>query len=191
MAVGYFLAVPLYQEYQTQQINVLNKQEELNNQIEYFQKIEEFHQQLEEAGWEDLQERISVNFSTEPYFFPKMYSFFKQKAITHGMALNDISYSDPIDLKAGSASEQTVTEGESSMHQAYSGLENSVKKITFSLALSGSYNSFKNFLADLENQMQLVSVESISFSSASAQSSSDETQSSGFPFRVVLNTYSY
>ncbi len=58
------------------------------------------------------------------------------------------------------------------------------KTISVDLRLSGSYESFKNFLATVENNMRLTDVDSINF-----QAKTDGGSSAPFDFDVILKTY--
>jgi len=123
--------------------------------------------------------------------------------------LSSINFNGPTPLKA----ELAVTEGEvdqkgqtSPSLAPYQNLTMPLAKTEFDLSLFGSYDTFKKFLKDLENQALVIKIESLSFSASSAynsQSTSSTDRSvvsnpvegenispGSFPFSLKLTLYS-
>jgi hypothetical protein len=105
-------------------------------------------------------------------FLPKIYSFFQQKCVSPGPILNSVVGSGKI-LKEGG--------------------EGSLKENQFNLSISTSYDAFKTFLAELENQSLLINIKEVSFSSImpAEPTKKGELVSGTMPFNLVLTVPSY
>ena len=183
IAIFFYLVLPLYSGkggFSEKEKGYESKTAELNNLKNYHASIISAYKELEAAGWEQIKEKVNINFlSNDPMFLPKMYSFFQDRCIANGMNLGSISGSASWDLK------DTV--------QSPEGSSGRVKKNQFNLSLSGSYASFKILLADLESQALLASVTELGFSTQASVSSSKDGKvvSGSMPFNLTLAVPSY
>ena len=182
IAVFFYLVFPLYSGtdgFLEKEKQYKAKVVELDNLKGYHTGIVSAYKKLENANWEQIKEKIDVNFaSSDPMFLPKMYSFFQKRCKDNGMNLNSVAGS----VSWGSKNSSAQDPGASS---------DRIKKNQFSLNVSGSYESFKNLLTDLENQALLVGVEELSFSSQTSASSNKNVALGGIPFSLKLTVPSY
>ncbi len=183
IAIFFYLVLPLYSGkggFSEKEKGYEAKTAELNNLKNYHASIISAYKELEKNNWEQIKEKIDVNFSSnDPMFLPKMYSFFQDRCIANGMNLGSISGSTSWNIK-----DNTQSPGGSSER---------IKKNQFNLSLSGSYASFKILLADLESQALLTNVTELSFSTQASVSSSKngKVASGSMPFSLTLMVPSY
>jgi Tfp pilus assembly protein PilO len=133
--------------------------------------------------WRDLQKLLPDNVDNI-----RLILEIEQIAAPYGMTLSDIKY-DTTDTNASSAGATGVVQG--------GGIASSTQKGygTFNLefSISGSYSNFINFTKDLENNLRIVDISSISFSSNSLGAGtgvSPKTSSSEiYKYDFKINTY--
>jgi hypothetical protein len=87
------------------------------------------------------------------------------------------------------STEQATVQQTTTSSSYFDRLQGSVKKTTFNIVVSGTYNSFKKFLSDLENQTRIVTVKSVSVSSSQQGTGKNITNLSNF--NLVVDVYSY
>lgn len=149
--LGFFLAVPKYQELQTVNSRIKEKKAKIAAQASYYAGLE--------AMMSDL-DRYHENLSKidaalpESLDAPVVMNFVQTAAMQAGLALQDIGYT-------GAGKNISPVSG------------TSLPGYEISLKASGSYESFKNFLSIIERSSRLISVISLSVNTKSDISNPD------------------
>ena len=150
---------PKFQELKIVQKNIEEKKAELQAKEEYLLKLSEIKAKLEEYQQEFS--KIDSALPANPSL-PSLFNYLQKTSSESGLILTEISpftVSPSID---------------------FPGLQESV----FSVEVSGSYSSFKNFLSILEKSARLIEIENISFSSSGQKGES-------FVFKLGFKAHSY
>lgn len=143
IAVGVFIWWPKYQEFEKLKLELKTKEEALIAKQEYFAKLNDIAQKLEE--YEDSFAKID-SAMPDSISEPNLFNFIKNEGSSSGLILK----------KIGSAKTYAAqTEGE----------KKEIQNITFSASVSGSYSDFKKFLSSIYQSARLIEVDSIKFSS--------------------------
>lgn len=143
IAGGYFLWWPKYQQFEDLRIKVTNKTERIRQEEEYFVELDALSKKL--AEYEPELEKINSALPLELNpSIPALFNFVQKKGSENGLILKDINL-EKVSLKTPVESEK-------------------VQNIVFTILVSGSYSSLKNFLAAIYNNERLIEVEKISFS---------------------------
>ena len=203
LAFAYFFAMPAYKQIGQQESAIVQMKAQIDAQKNYYSVIDSKVKALEDAGWAEKEQSIEVNFTSSPFFIPKMNSFFQTMATGSGMTLSSVTSSAPVSVKTQATSQSssesevkiskdTATSQETQPPKAttyFDQLQGPVNKTTFNLSLTGSYNSFKKFLSDMEGQTRIATVKSVSVSS-SQQGEGKKTVSTSV-FNLTVDVYSY
>jgi len=143
---GYFLWWPKYQKFEDLRIKVANKTEKIKQEEEYFAELDALQNKLD-----NYQPEVDKINSALPFDFdssiPALFNFIQEKSAENGLILKDI------DL--GKTSQKST---------AATAAKERIQNISFTVSVSGSYPSLKNFLAAIYNNERLVEVEKIIFS---------------------------
>lgn len=121
--------------------DLLQKQIDLKERQDYFEKIKSFSRELSKRSVE--MEKINSSLPLEDYFLPDIFDFLQKTASQNGIVIQD--------MKPGAS--QLVLENPQ------------VRKKGITMTASGSYSSFKNFISALEKSARLIQIDSLSFSS--------------------------
>lgn len=136
----YFLFImPEYRKISDLQNNLAQKQIEYDGKSVYYSKIAELIKNIESKP--DSLEKINSALSSD-YYLSSLVYFFQKKGAENGLKVNSIALSQ---ISAPAT-------------------DNNIKDITFSIRLSGTYESLKKFLSSLDKSARLFEVNSISFS---------------------------
>ena len=187
----YFLILPKYQEFQKKQSEIKLREQFLANSVEYFKNVSQLSEKLNQSNWKEVREKIDINFSSNSYFLPSLYSFFQNKVLEHGLYLKKITASASSPLKKEAPSSQETETAKTQKKSPYVNLKGPVYETTFNLSVFGSYASFKNFLSDIEKQAHLMNVGQITFSSPTASLKKEEAPVGSSPFDLTIGVYSY
>lgn len=165
LVLGALFSFPKYQDFKVKQVEIKEKEIDLQQLEEYYSNLEKTSKELE--IYKEVLSKLDPAMPRE-LSLPSVYNFFQKTSSQSGLVLKDISpvFSSPI--KEGS----------------------DIKKHSLSISLSGSYSSLKNFLAVLENSARFFETESISFSSPSGKSTLP-TKEETFTFNLKIKVYSY
>jgi len=139
---AYLVWIPKYQELVNLKEELKIKTEALDQKQRYFSKLTNLSVKLEKYQKEIDKIVLALPEENDE---PAVYNFLQKTTGESGLILDNI---------ASSAGAQAAS----------SGTELQNKKMSFSLDLSGSYLSFKNYLSDIYNNSRLFEVESITFS---------------------------
>lgn len=85
-------------------------------------------------------------------------------------------------------SENNVASSSDSKTAIQQNIIEQIKSISVDISLIGSYENFKNYLKSLENNIRIMDITSISFSSSS-NSSEEEEVSDNFSYSIQLKVY--
>ena len=205
VAVGvfYFLILPLNRQIKAQNEAIGQIKSQISAKQNYYNVVEAKIQALSDAGWADKEKMIAVNFTSSPFYVPKMSYFFRTVAAGSGVTISNISAVPAVSVKAvaqtSTKEKETVQisteKKEEEQKQAVSTgyldqLKGPVKKITFTLAVTGTYSSFKKFLSDLETQTRIITVKNIEVVS-SGESGTGKKTVSLTNFNLTVDAYSY
>ena len=172
---GYFLLWPKYQEFKSKKAEMEIKDKEIEDREEYLSELEVFSNRLSE--YSDELSKIDSALSEDPSV-AALFNLIQKTSSESGLILTDIDVSGLFPSKSPlqQSLEQESLEQESS--------EQRIQKMPFSISVSGSYSSFKNFLSTLYKNSRLIEVKFIGFSSS-------EEEKDLFEFNLNLETQSY
>ena len=152
-----FFGLPKYREFSVTLSEVKEKKMELENKEKYFSELKILSASLKELGPELA--KVDSALPSEPSI-PDLLNFLQKESSQNGLLL------EKFDIGRISPEEKS-----------------DIKKISLNLSLTGSYQSFKNFLLSLQGNSRLIETESIGF--ASPEKSGLST------FNLNIKTYSY
>ena len=157
LVLGVLVIWPKYQDFVDFGGKVEAKKSELQYNEEYFQELEEIKEKLEEK-----KEEVAKIDSALPdkMSLPPVFDFVQEISSESGLIFKSLS---PFVV-------------------SYSEEFPEIQKIRFTIVLSGTYSSFKSFLAALEKSARMIEVENISFSSEGEEP---------LIFSLRLKVYSY
>lgn len=200
LGVIYFLAIPAYKEVGAQDVQIQQLKDKIDDRNNYYTTVESQVLALEAAGWSTKKERIEINFISSPFFTVKLNEFFKTLVTGSGMTLSKITSSPAVSVKTVSQTTSTSSEVQISKDTSdtqqevvntsyFSQLQGPVKKVSCNLSVIGTYNSFKKLLADMESQTRIITVNSISVTSAGQETGKNASNLSNFS--LAVDVYSY
>ncbi len=153
---GVLILWPKYEDLRSIKIEVERKQKELQYGKEYISGFLNLKERLKEYQNEILKIEDSLPFELS---LPCLFSFFQKASSENGVILTALSWSEPSAFGKNSRIKQTI----------------------FNISVSGSYQSFKQFLSYLEKSAKFFGIQNIAFSS-------DEEP---FNFDIKVRTFSY
>ena len=185
--IFYFLDKPLMDnsENLNKKISELSGQKRL--QEEHAMKIGQIGLDIKSSEWESKKKKMEVNFTSSPFYVPKMEKFFTDLVSRSGMTVGSLSVQvgsvgsvQPVSSSAKNPSEQpsAVNVGQSSV----SGVKGPVRRNSFTVSATGTYEELKSLVAIFEKQACLISVKKIDFGEASEGK---------FNFNITGEVYSY
>lgn len=186
--LGFILAVgviwPRYQE-----LNVVRGKErdiraKLQFREEYLEKISNISEQFKR--YKEPLSRIDSALPDDP-LLPVLFASVESQAAQAGLVLEEISAEVTVPVEdvlefqelIGDFPEEVFFEEDVPEEDAPK-----LQKTKVLLRVSGSYDSFKNFLSVVENSARLIKIESVSFDSP-------EEEEELFTFNVGIKIYSY
>jgi len=173
LIVIFYLVMPKYQEVKGLQSEILIKEAELTGREKYFREIANTYQKLVEHR--ENVEKINTALPEDPSIPPLVY-FLEDQSLKNGLILENV------ELLRAIPSEEKIK----------------IKQTRLLMELHGSYSSFRNFLASLENSSRLIEVENILFTTKREKgAAAREEQEGAVPvggiheFRLNIKVYSY
>jgi len=163
----FFLVSPEYQKFKALQTDLGIKKAEYNAEFDYYAAIAKSYYELKNRE-EDL-EKIDNALPSDPNL-GKLSYFIQEESTKNGLILKSLFLTK----------------------SSTSATDNTVRDISLSLSLVGTYASLGNFISALENSARLFEVANISFGSGDI--SSLETQFSTqtiYTFSMQINTNTY
>jgi len=167
IAASYFLIWPKYQEFNVKRQEVEFTDEEFRVKEEYLLNIENNLKELSKYS-----EEISKIDSALPSdsSIATLLNYFQKESSQNGLILKQIDISDFFSQEAAAAK---------------------VPKIPLSLIVSGSYNSFKNFVLAVYRNSRLIEIKSIKFIAKTEETEKSPTVKDLFDFNLEIETQSY
>jgi len=165
IALGIAVVFPEYQNLNSLQLKVKEKEAALQSKKEYFSNLGEISEELKK--YEESLSKINSALAAEPGL-PALFNFLQTAASQNGLVLKKITPTLPSSLR-----EELVKEGWS--------LE--IRETGINLTVTGSYPSFKDFLSNLEKTARMIEIENISFSTGEEAGPID--------FNLRIKVYSY
>ncbi len=173
IAIIVFLNVPNVQKILAKRTEIDNQRQNLLDKQELLKTVEKLAT-LYEENKESIEMTVMVLPASED--IPNLIVQFEALAFEQGLILEKIDLS--------TLQKEQVTE-ESGQPTATKGL----KKMSASINLMGTYPAFKNFTKAAEENMRLMDINYIKFSSKATQDESGEDVFGMFDFSVTLNIY--
>lgn len=158
---GIFLWWPNFQEFEGTRAELEVKKIELKQKQDYFTKLEELDKKLED--YEEELKIIGFAFPTDLEIAP-IFNFIQKTGSESGLIIKQLGT------------------GKESRARAKEEIE--MKKFTFSVGVSGSYSSLKNFLSTIYKNSRLFDVNFISFTRG-------EVEGSMFDVDLTMKTHYY
>ena len=187
--VFYFLDLPQYDKDKKQKDKIDNFLMQKKAQESHREKIAEIGLDIKSLDWASKEAIIAPNFSSSPFFVPKIELFFKDLVSRSNMKFESFSVQ-----KGGAAVQveapqdqpiEPVEDGSKNLPKNQSGvlgIKGPVKRNGFNLVVQGKYEELKNLLIIFEKQAYIISVKSLSFG---------ESTDGKFKFTISGDIYSY
>lgn len=156
----FFLVLPEYNTFVSLQGQLAEKTAEYKAQYDYYSSIDKNYFDLQ--SHQDDIKKIDDALSQDSILGKTIY-FLQDTASANGLILKDLFLS------------------QSAQSQDASSASQSIKNMTFSADLSGSYSSLGSFIVSLEKSSHIFEVTSISFGSEIQNPSASQSQSQGQP----------
>lgn len=202
LCIAYFLDLSEWNKIKTAEAEIIQTNASIAAKQSYYAVIDSKIEALNNAGWANKKKSIEVNFTSSPFFVPKVNTFFQTMVSGAGMAMGGITSSTPTSV---GAAVQTTTESATksskpsenaaattSQEGYFSQLKGPVKKTTVNLSVSGTYGAFTNLLTQFENQTRIITIKSVAVSPGGGGQDATKTGSSNsLSFSMVLDIYSY
>jgi len=131
-ALGFIFVWPRYQNLTNLNLNIVEREEELKSQEDYFSKVREVSSQLSEL--DESLVKIKSALPDDPEL-ASLFNFFQIKAGESGLIFQDIDLSGVLESK-----------------------ENKFREIKASMELTGSYTALKTFLSAIETSSRVIEV---------------------------------
>jgi hypothetical protein len=203
LGIAYFLDLSTWNKIKSLEAQVTQTKASIAAKRSYYAVIDSKIEALNKAGWATKKKSIEVNFTSTPFFVPKINTFFQTMVLGSGMAMGGITSSTPTSVGAvpqAAQSSESVTKSSKASETAasttsqstgyFSQLRGPVKKTTVNLNVTGTYNAFSNLLTQFENQTRIITIKSVAVSPL-GQDTSKGGVSNSLAFSVVLDIYSY
>jgi len=203
IGVIYFLIMPAYKQAGEQGNQIIQLKAQIDAKNNYYAVIESKMTALEDAGWAEKRKSIEVNFTSSPFFIPKINTFFQALVSGSGMTLSSLTGSPAVSAKsapqAQSSGEVKISKDSSTQEKAaeqpvattyFDQLQGPVNKVSFNIAVNGTYSAFKKLLSDLEGQTRIVTIKNIAVSSSSQQGSGKKITNTSL-YNLTVDVYSY
>ena len=153
---GFFLAWPKYEEYISTEAEIGMIKERMEKRDTYLEELKSTNNKLGE--YEEELKLVDAALYNEPWL-PHLYDYFLKLAAKKGVVLTNIN-SNILPKKEDS----------------------NFREIFLSFEVSGDYDSFRGFLAGIENSSRIFDVQNINI---------DVNEDSGMEFTLNLITRSY
>lgn len=162
LLIIFLFVLPKYRQVDALQNDLAKKQAEYDNKSAYYAKIRDIIKNIENK--KEALSKINSALPTDSYLSSLVY-FFQRKGAEAGLAITSMALSQ-------------VSKPD---------LKKDIKDITFNLRLSGTYESFKNFLSSLDKSARLFEVNSISFSGLQVRRAGPQI----YEFNMEVKTHAY
>ncbi len=208
LGIAYFLDFSKWKEISSLNSQIAQTKASIEAKKSYYTVIDSKMLALNNAGWSSKKESIAVNFTSSPFFIPKINTFFQTMVLGSGMTMSGITSSTATSVKSTvqavastdsgtkstkstKTSETTTTTTNTATSTYFDQLQGPVQRTTVNLNVMGTYSAFKNLLSQFENQTRIITIKSIAVSSAGQDTSKKGVIKNNLTFNIVLDVYSY
>jgi len=164
--LSYFVLLDKYNTLRLKKFDLEQKTKNFESLKEYFVKLSLMDEELDKH--ENEMQKIHSALPTESNV-PSVFKFIQKITLENNLTLEQLS----VTSTRGSKTSQPVID------------DSGIKKIPFSLTVSGSYSDFKNFLSVLEKSARIIELEGMSFSYAETANPAKIT------FNLKMRVHSY
>ncbi|MCK9393546.1 MAG: hypothetical protein WCX30_00195 [Candidatus Paceibacterota bacterium] len=190
----YFIDIPLYENNNTQLKKIDELTERKKKEEDHTKVIAEMGLAIGRNNWVEKKKKIEPNFSTSEFYIPKTEKFFEELIkrsgmtfgtlkITLGALIGQAEQVKPVANTNIKPTEQPSSVTASTKSQPVTVKVNGpVRKNTFDITATGSYDQLKSLLSIFEKQAYLISVKTIGFG---------EGVGNQFTFNITGEIYSY
>lgn len=171
LGLGLGLLWPKYQALKKLEVNIEQKETELQTRADYFSLIKDTSEELEK--YQEPLSKISVALPLYTHLsLPPLFDFLNKAAAQTGLVLEDMSL---VGISQPKTEEKTAKKGGESIK---------TKEIQVNLLLNGSYPAVRDFLQALEKSARMIEVRNISFLTP-------EEPGEPFSFKLEIIAHSY
>lgn len=203
LCVAYFLDFAKWKEVGAFDAQIKQAKVSIEEKKSYYAVIDSKMEALISAGWATKKPSIEANFTSTPFFIPKINTFFQTVVLGSGMKMSGITSSAGVSVK-GAPQSETKSEGTAKSSKAtevvtvntttasyFDRVQGPIKKTTVNLSVSGTYSAFRNLLSQFENQTRIITIKSVAVSPAGQVASGKGVSANNLTFSMVLDIYSY
>ncbi|MFH1508723.1 MAG: hypothetical protein ABIE68_01005 [bacterium] len=193
---GYFLLKPQYNSYQENETAIEEKTAVVESQDKIYQDMIRLKKQYESVSTkavaeltnflpeEDLAEETMLKLdgiATDNSMLISDYGFTKEIVVDNSSSdSTEATATLDNDLEDDLLLEETTTEIITTEYK-----EKSLAQLSLSLTAEGSYENFKNFLSEIQDNLRLYEISSFTF----AESSTEENVTGVYTYQINLYTY--
>jgi len=183
-----YLVLPNYSAFLKLQEQIAKRQIEVKEKQEYISNIKKIKADIEK--YQEFLDKIE-NSLPQDVSLPSLLNFFQEKAASSGLVMDNMAPDTESVSNPGTTDGQEIVQDEK------------IKETSFRLTVTGSFESFRNFILSLEKSSRLVEVQSISFDTSGSNQSNEQggvvevlsneslEEGSSFEFNVLVKVYSY
>lgn len=200
LCIGYFFDFAKWKEVSSLDSQIKQTEDSIAAKKSYYAVIDSKMEALTNAGWASKKQSIAINFTSTPFFIPKINNFFQTIVLGNGLAMSGITSSSAVSVKAVAATQSESTGTKSSKTSEttttqqtatyFDQLQGAVNRTTVNLTVTGTYSAFKNLLSVLENQTRIITIKSVAVAPAAQETTKTGTVNK-LSFSMVLDVYSY
>jgi Tfp pilus assembly protein PilO len=175
---------PTYSEIKNLMLEIEAKEDTLEKKQKLVVDIEKLVSQ-----YEDIEGRVNKVFYALPNEaeIPNVLVQLEALASENGMIFESSNFS-----KVQQSAQNKATSGNNAASSSETtnqqNIIEQIRSVSIDINLTGSYENFKNYLKSLENNIRIMDIMSISFSSSSSFSEEEET-SDNFSYSIQLKVY--
>jgi len=186
-----YLVIPNYSSFLKLQKQITQRQLEVKEKQEYISNIKKIKADIEK--YQEFLDKIE-NSLPQDISLASLLNYFQDKASSSGLVMDNMALSTDGMNNAGATSEQDEPDTQNNAK---------IKETAFRVNVSGSFESFRNFLVLLEKSSRLIEVQSITFDSGEGGQSNEQggvvevlsnesdTDELSFQFNLLVKVYSY
>jgi len=185
--IGLWFIKPTYKEIRNLSQEINTKQEILNEKQKLVFDIEKLVSQ-----YEDIKGRVNKVFYALPTEaeIPNILVQLEALASENGIIFESVNFGEIQENKQNKITfKETALSPEEQNDLENLETVNNIKSIFVDVKLTGSYENFKKYLKGLENNIRIVDVVSVNFSSASKSKEKEEKISDIFSYLVKFKVY--
>ncbi len=176
VAIFFTFTNPLYKDINLLRTEVAAYDQALNNSKALENEREKLTQKYNSIGGENLNKL--QKFLPESVDNIRLILEIEKLAIPYGMALKDVKY-DAVQKESLKSSPGVISGGVTAETRKDYGIWN------LEFSTEGSYNNFVHFIKDIENNLRIVDIASLSFTSSSGSNFSSDV----YKYNLKIKTY--